>query len=260
VAHTGGGIVISKAEERDMARVAEGQPQARRAVGSTATTNGATPSTVTPNLVNVYALIAAVSGEIAKVGISKDRKNQSQGYAFRGIDDVFNLLAPMLAKHKLVVVPRVLRRECVERTTAKGGALFYVTVEAEFDFVSALDGSSHTARTFGEAMDSADKATNKAMSAAYKYAAFQTFCIPTEGDNDSENHTHEDILPESDKYEDWLVDMTAVAETDGYAALVKAIANSDEQYRTRLKSRGGKQWAAMKALAETHDARQAVPA
>jgi hypothetical protein len=40
-------------------------------------------------------------------------------------------------------------------------------------------------------MDSGDKATNKAMSAAYKYMAFQTFAIPTEGDNDADNHTHE---------------------------------------------------------------------
>jgi hypothetical protein len=68
--------------------------------------------------------------------------------------------------------------------------LFYVTVEAEFDFVSSQDGSKHTVKTYGEAMDSGDKATNKAMSAAYKYAAFQTFCIPTEGDNDADAHTH----------------------------------------------------------------------
>jgi hypothetical protein len=217
--------------------------------------------TVSDNQVSVYALIAAVSGEIAKVGISKTRQNQSQHYSFRGIDDVFNVLAPLLARHKLVVVPRVLRRECVERTTQKGGVLFYVTVEAEFDFISALDGSKHTARTFGEAMDSGDKATNKAMSAAYKYAAFQTFCIPTEGDNDSENTTYDDIEPESvtNQYDDWLVDMQAVAETEGYAALVKAIAGSKESYRTRLKSTGGKQWAAMKEQAEKHDA-QAVPA
>jgi len=64
-------------------------------------------------------------------------------------------------------------------------------VEAEFDFVSVKDGSKVTARSFGEAMDSADKATNKAMSAAYKYTAFQTFCIPTEGDNDADAHTQE---------------------------------------------------------------------
>jgi hypothetical protein len=46
-------------------------------------------------------------------------------------------------------------------------------------------------QTYGEAMDSADKATNKAMSAAYKYAAFLAFCIPTEGDNDADATTHE---------------------------------------------------------------------
>lgn len=140
---------------------------------------------------NVYAAINAVQAELAKEGIAKDRRNQQQGYSFRGIDDVYNALAPMLAKHGLCILPRILARECIERTTQKGGVLFYVTVEAEFDFVAAKDGSKHTIRTYGEAMDSADKATNKAMSAAYKYAAFQAFAIPTEGDNDADASHHE---------------------------------------------------------------------
>lgn len=139
----------------------------------------------------IYKAIAAVTAEIAKEGISKDRKNEQQGYRFRGIDDVYNALSPIIAKHGLVILPRVLHRECVERTTSKGGAIFYVTVEVEFDFIAAEDGSKHTVKTFGEAMDSADKATNKAMSAAYKYAAMQAFCIPTEGDNDADASTHE---------------------------------------------------------------------
>jgi hypothetical protein len=142
----------------------------------------------------VYEAIAAVTAEMAKDGISKDRKNQQQGYQFRGIDDVYNALSPMLARHHLCILPRILSRELVERQTLKGGVLFYVTVEAEFDFVSAEDGSKHTVKTYGEAMDSADKATNKAMSAAYKYAAMQSFCIPTEGDNDADAHTH-DVAP-----------------------------------------------------------------
>lgn len=141
---------------------------------------------------NVFAKIAAVQGELAKVGIAKNRRNQQgSGYNFRGIDDVYSALSPMLAAHGLVIIPRVTSRECVERASKNGGALFYVTVHAEFDFVSADDGSIHTAATFGEAMDSGDKATNKAMSAAYKYAAFMTFAIPTEGDNDADAHTPE---------------------------------------------------------------------
>jgi hypothetical protein len=141
---------------------------------------------------HVYAAIAAVQGELATVGIAKTRKNsQGSGYMFRGIDDVYGALSPLLAKHSLVVIPRITTRELVERSSKNGGALFYVTVHAEFDFVSAIDGSIHVAATFGEAMDSGDKATNKAMSAAYKYAAFMTFAIPTEGDNDADSATHE---------------------------------------------------------------------
>lgn len=139
----------------------------------------------------VYQAIAAVQGEMAREGISKDRRNGQQGYNFRGIDDVYNALAPLLAKHGLCVLPRCLSREQVERQTKSGGSLFYTTVDVEFDFVSAEDGSKHTIRVPGEAMDSADKSTNKAMSAAYKYAAMQAFCIPTEGDNDADATTHE---------------------------------------------------------------------
>ncbi len=141
---------------------------------------------------SVYKAIAAVQAELAKEGISKSRNNAQQGYKFRGIDDVYNALAPILAKHGLCVLPRCKSREVVERVNSKGTALFYVTVEAEFDFVCAEDGSRHTVGPmYGEAMDSGDKATNKAMSAAYKYAAMQAFAIPTEGDNDADATTHE---------------------------------------------------------------------
>jgi hypothetical protein len=170
---------------------------------------------------NVYEAIAAVSAELAVAGIGKDRKNAQQGYSFRGIDDVFNALAPVLARHSLVILPRVMSREVVERQTQKGGALFYVTVGVEFDFVSAKDGSKHTVVTYGEAMDSADKATNKAMSAAYKYAAMQTFCIPTVGDNDADATTH-DVAPRrafDDAEAALILDSLREAAMDGSAAL-----------------------------------------
>lgn len=139
----------------------------------------------------VFKAITAVQDELAQIGISKSSKNQQQGFMFRGIDAVYNTLSPLLAKHKLCILPRCVSRESTERTTAKGGVLFYVVILAEFDFVSAVDGSKHTVSMFGEAMDSGDKATNKAMSIAYKYAAFQAFCIPTEEtatDPDAEVH------------------------------------------------------------------------
>lgn len=149
-----------------------------------------------PTIPHVYQAISEVARKLSQEGISKARTaDTGRGtYKFRGIDDVYNALAPELAEAGLCILPRVITREQVERTSAKGGALFYTTVQMEFTFVSAKDGTSHVVSTYGEAMDSGDKGTNKAMSAAYKYAAMQAFCIPTEGDNDTENQTHS-VLP-----------------------------------------------------------------
>ena len=147
----------------------------------------------------VYESINKVQKALSVMGISKSNKNQQQGYNFRGIDDVYNALSPILAESGLCILPRMLSRECNERITQKGTTLFYVTVDAEFDLVSAEDGSKHTIKTFGEAMDSGDKATNKAMSAAYKYACMQAFAIPTEGDNDADSTTQLMIKPAAAK-------------------------------------------------------------
>ncbi len=139
----------------------------------------------------VYKAINTVQAAMSKVGISKDNTNQQQGYKFRGIDDVYSALAPLLAGNNLVIIPRCVSRVVTEKPSKSGGILFYVAVGMEYDIVSSEDGSKHTASMAGEAMDSGDKATNKAVSAAYKYMCFQTFCIPTEGDNDADNHAHE---------------------------------------------------------------------
>ncbi len=182
---------------------------------------------------NVYQAINAVQAELSKVGIGKDRKNEQQGYKFRGIDEVYNALAPMLARNGLCILPRCTDRICVERTNAKGTALFYVTVKAEFDFVSSEDGSKHTVTTYGEAMDSGDKATNKAMSAAYKYAAMQAFSIPTEGDNDADAHTHEVVTGmHPSRLAEWL-DAIKEAGQDEVGAMVRDGLNAATEVKDR---------------------------
>lgn len=140
----------------------------------------------------VYQAINAVQRALSKEGISKDRMASGfgAGYAFRGIDDVYNTLSPLLSEHGLVIIPRCVERHESQRQSGPK-TLYFVVVKMEFDFVCAEDGSKHTACIYGEAMDSGDKATNKAMSIAYKYACFQTFAIPTEGDNDPDATIHE---------------------------------------------------------------------
>ena len=153
----------------------------------------------------VYKAISAIIGEMSEQGIKKAGKNKQQGWSFRGIDDVYNALAPLLAKHELMILPRIKNRTVDQQATRNGGNLFYVTVDAEFDFVSAKDGSKHTVATIGEAMDSGDKATNKAMSIALKYAAFQSFFIPTEETTqDPDKETHNVAPKPTDQDMSWV--------------------------------------------------------
>lgn len=150
------------------------------------------PPSTAPHVIRAMNMVSA---RLAEEGVSKSRNNQQQGYKFRGIDEVLNALAGIIASERLIIIPHIQQRELAERQTKSGGALFSVTVQATYTFISATDGSEMTVGPFyGEAMDSADKATNKAMSAAYKYMAIQTFCIPTEGDNDADATTH-DVAP-----------------------------------------------------------------
>lgn len=143
----------------------------------------------------VYKAISAVMAEMSKTGIGKDRRNQQQNFAYRGVDDIMNALASVLVEKGLLVFPRVTKYSCTERLSGAGKPLFYTVLEVEYDFVGVEDGSTHTAGPFiGEAMDSGDKSANKAMSVAYKYACIQTFCIPTEGDNDPDSTAH-DVQP-----------------------------------------------------------------
>lgn len=141
----------------------------------------------------IYKAINAVMEELSKEGISKNRKNQQQGYAFRGIDDIYNTLSELLSKNGIVIYPVVKSREQTERKTKNDTAAFYTNVIVEYHVCSSVDGSEFVCCTAGEAMDSADKSTNKAMSAAYKYLCLQLFCIPTEGDNDADATTPEPV-------------------------------------------------------------------
>jgi hypothetical protein len=138
---------------------------------------------------HVLVGIKQVMQAFADKGIAKSHKNESQGFKFRGIDDVMNRMAQHLVEAGLVIVPNIRSREVYERVNSRGNPLFYVTVQVDFTVWSAVDGSSVVCSVPGEAMDSGDKATNKALSISYKYMAFQLFAIPI--DEDPDRHTHE---------------------------------------------------------------------
>lgn len=142
----------------------------------------------------IYGLMAQVLSEVGAVG--KGRLNEMQGYRFRGIDDVYEAVHPLFAKHGIFTLPRVLAEDTTERTTEKGTILRFVKLTMAYDFF-APDGSHVTAEVVGEAMDAGDKASNKAMSAAQKYALIQTLCIPTGSTPDADFTTQPEITGET---------------------------------------------------------------
>jgi hypothetical protein len=151
--------------------------------------------------IGVYAAISACSAILMREGIAKSRTasmGKGGNYAFRGIDEFMNACAPAMHETGLIMVPRVLDEKREEREKQGNGytsVTFYTRVTMEFEFAAVSDGSTVIARTIGEAMDSGDKATNKAMSAALKYALMQTFMIPTSGIADSDEENHEGVRP-----------------------------------------------------------------
>lgn len=137
------------------------------------------------------AIFRAMPAIMKEVGhIEKSRQNPQQGYKFRGIDEVYEAVQLVFAKHGVFPVPFVQGSTREERQTQKGGVLIYTILTVDTTFY-AEDGSSVTARTVGEAMDSGDKSSNKAMSAAMKYAIIEALCIPTREAKDTEDESPE---------------------------------------------------------------------
>ena len=141
----------------------------------------------------IFKKMSDVMKDIGSVG--KDQKNLQQGFKFRGIDQFVNSLYPALTKNGVFMSPRLVKEEHelkeVVRSSGKPGVDKHVTLYMEYDFF-AEDGSKVTVGPIpAEGLDSGDKATNKALSAALKYALIQTFSIPTEDMTDADSDSPE---------------------------------------------------------------------
>ena len=135
----------------------------------------------------IFELIPEAMRRVGAIG--KDSVNKTQGFKYRGIDAVYNALNPVMSELGLFIVPEILDHRREERETQNKTVLKYSILTIRFTMY-APDGSNVSCTVVGEGMDSGDKASNKAMSVALKYACFQLFMIPTEEmvDPDMESH------------------------------------------------------------------------
>lgn len=136
----------------------------------------------------IFKALSGVQSDLAKIGISKNQTNAFDKYRFRGIDDVLNAMAPILASHGVLIIPSVIDKEILQVATAKGGTQNHAVLKVNYTLYD-ISGDCITHTVYGEAFDRGDKSINKALTSAYKYFLFQCFCIPLVGDDaDSESH------------------------------------------------------------------------
>lgn len=136
----------------------------------------------------IYAAMSAIMDEVGAV--AKDKRNQQQGFNYRGVDDFYNALNSVMAKHKVFTTSEIMEKSREERPSKQGGVLAFTCLKIRYTFW-AEDGSSVWSEVEGEGMDSGDKSSNKAMSVAHKYALLQAFCVPTQDMDDPDKEAHE---------------------------------------------------------------------
>lgn len=134
----------------------------------------------------IHQHLAAVLAEVG--AISKERTNETGKWKFRGVDDVYNALHDHFARHQIYVRPEVVEFRQADRRTSDGWTNIHTVVKMRYHFTCGADGSSVAMEVPGEAADSGDKGLGKACQYAYKLLLLQMFLIPTEGDNDPDDH------------------------------------------------------------------------
>lgn len=131
-------------------------------------------------LLAIHAIQRAINdmGGIGKTHDTK-AKNAAYSYKFRGIEDMYNVISPLMVHFGLVLTPYLESGRMSKITTKMGDVTYKSVVTMRYTLISIIDGSSIEVCFVGEANDSGDKSSLKAQSQAQKAFYIQTFNIPT---------------------------------------------------------------------------------
>lgn len=138
---------------------------------------------------SVTEALSAVMDDVQ--AIRKNQKNSAPNanYMFRGIDAVMNAVGPAFRKHGVICAPIAVTSNYRDVLTSTGKPSREVTVNVTYRFHGPA-GDYFDAQAIGEAMDSGDKGSAKAMSVAYRTLLLQALTIPTD-EPDPDSVTHE---------------------------------------------------------------------
>lgn len=138
-------------------------------------------------------IIAAVINVMKEIeGIGKNNRNAEQKFNYRSVDDVYNMIQPILAKNGIFCSTRLIAVEEMHGETKTGTPKIRVLGLYVMDLM-AEDGSTlQIGPIVGEAADTGDKVYNKTLSIADKYLLLTSFKIPTDELKDPDGFTPEE--------------------------------------------------------------------
>lgn len=197
----------------------------------------------------IYKAISEVQKALANRGISKDKRCQGGGnFAYRGIEDVYAALSPLLADAGLIITTNRIER--LEDVTSGGQKpMRLVRIKVIFRLFAVEDGSFLDVESLGEGADMSDKASGKALSYAYKQMVFTNFAVPVEGQPDSDR---EAVVPETPFVSDSVRSAALAAASNGTEAYREFWKTLSKEDRNALRVSG--EMDKHKKIAEDSDA------
>lgn len=148
---------------------------------------------------NIYEKMAGITAELSAVAKNLKVGEGKSSYKAVGEADVLAAVKPLEAKYKIYSYPmsrKIVDSDMLTTTKSYNGqestsSKFFMRVETVYRFVNAEDPTEHIdVTTYGDGIDSGDKAPGKAMTYGDKYALLKAYKIIT-GDDPDQQYSEE---------------------------------------------------------------------
>jgi len=164
--------------------------------------------------VPVHVAWARVMADVQSISKADRRDDPGGHYNFRGVDRVLNAVGPALRRHGVLLLPtKVVDKEYREARTSKGTVMQECTVTMQWTVIGPMGDRLPPMETPGEATDTQDKSTSKAVSVAHRVVFLAALNIPTQDPDVDRGHERgERPVPKASDYRDEILDAsTSVA-------------------------------------------------
>lgn len=151
---------------------------------------------------NIFQRMSAITTELQTVAKNLEVEYGKKTYKAVSESDVLRAVKPIEAKHGVYSYPysrTIAHSETITTETDRGSKLTYVMrIETVYRFVNVDNPAEYIdITTYGDGIDSGDKAPGKAMTYADKYGLLKAYKINTGEDPDA-NHS-DSLMPDGKK-------------------------------------------------------------